>query len=113
MTDPTRATEPAWQRSARRLVTSDAFQNAIVAVIIANAITIGVQTYDIPGWLDTVVEWVDRVFLGVFVVELVLRLAADGFRPTRFFRSGWNVFDFVVVAAAFVPGLPTTALCCG
>src|ERR671914_2121372 len=105
MTDPTRAREPAWQLSARRLVESDTFQNAIVAVIIANAITIGVQTYPVPGWLDTLIEWTDRVFLGVFVVELVLRLAADGFRPTRFFRSGWNVFDFVVVAGAFLPGI--------
>jgi voltage-gated sodium channel len=105
MTDPTQAREPAWQRSARRLVESDTFQNAIVAVIIANAVTIGVQTYPIPGWLDTLIEWTDRVFLGVFVVELVLRLAADGFRLTRFFRRGWNVFDFVVVAAAFIPGI--------
>ena len=104
MTDQTRA-EPAWQRSVRRLVTSDAFQNTIVAVIILNAITIGVQTYVIPGWLHTLLEWADRVFLGVFVVELVLRFAADGFRPTRFFRSGWNVFDFLVVAAAFIPGV--------
>ena len=70
-----------------------------------NAITIGVQTYPIAGWLHTLIEWTDRVFLGVFVVELVLRLAADGFRLTRFFRRGWNVFDFVVVAAAFIPGI--------
>src|SRR3712207_7149823 len=97
--------EPAWQRSARRLVTSDAFSNTIVAVIIANAVTIGVQTYPISGWLHSLIEWTDRLFLAVFVVELVLRMAADGFRLTRFFRSGWNVFDFGVVAAAFVPGI--------
>jgi hypothetical protein len=62
MTDPTRAREPAWQLSARRLVESDTFQNTIVAVIIADAITIGVQTYPIPGWLHTLTEWTDRVF---------------------------------------------------
>jgi hypothetical protein len=90
-------------------VTSDAFQNTIVAVIILNAITIGVQTYAIPGWLHTLLEWADRVFLGVFVVELVLRFAADGFRPTRFFRSGWNLFDFLVVAAAFIPGVSSNS----
>jgi voltage-gated sodium channel len=104
MTDPQRP-EPGWQASARRLVGSAAFGNLIVAVIVLNAVTIGVQTYPIPGWLNTGIEWLDRVFLAVFVVELVLRLAADGFRPDRFFRSGWNIFDFVVVAAAFVPGL--------
>ena len=105
MTDETHAHAAAWQRSVRRLVDSDAFQNTIVAVIIVNAITIGVQTYPIPGWLNTLVEWADRVFLGVFVVELALRFAADGFRPTRFFRSGWNIFDFLVVAVAFIPGV--------
>jgi voltage-gated sodium channel len=108
MTDQTRA-DPAWQRSARRLVSSEAFQNSIVAVIILNAITIGVQTYPIPGWLHTLIELADRVFLGVFVVELVLRFAADGFRPTRFFRSGWNIFDFLVVAAAFLPGVSSNS----
>ena len=97
--------EPRWQAAARRLVESAAFGNLIVVVILLNAVTIGVQTYSIPGWLDTGLEWADRIFLGVFVVELVLRFAADGFRPQRFFRSGWNIFDFVVVAAAFVPWL--------
>jgi voltage-gated sodium channel len=90
-------------------VDSDTFQNAIVAVIIANAITIGMQTYPIPGWMHTSLEWADRVFLGVFVVELVLRMAADAFRPTRFFRRGWNIFDFIVVAAAFIPGIASNS----
>ena len=34
-----------------------------------------------------------------------MRIAAYGRTPWRFFRSGWNVFDFVIVAVAFVPGL--------
>lgn len=105
MTDQTPRPIAAWQRSARRLVESDTFQNTIVAVILVNAITIGVQTYPIPIWLHALLESADKVFLGVFVVELLLRLAADGFRLTRFFRNGWNVFDFLVVAAAFVPGI--------
>jgi voltage-gated sodium channel len=105
MNDQTNTRVAAWQHSIRRLVASNAFQNTIVAVIILNAIAIGVQTYPIPGWLNTLVELVDWVFLGVFVVELALRFAADGFRPTRFFRSGWNIFDFLIVAVAFIPGL--------
>jgi voltage-gated sodium channel len=72
MTDPVRS-EPGWQASARRLVESTAFGNLIVAVILLNAVTIGVQTYAIPAWLHTGLEWADRLFLVVFVVELVLR----------------------------------------
>ena len=41
----------------------------------------------------------------VFVVELALRIGAYGRRPWDFFRDGWNVFDFVVIAIAFVPGV--------
>jgi voltage-gated sodium channel len=35
----------------------------------------------------------------------VIRILAYGSRPQDFFKGGWNVFDFVVIAAAFVPGL--------
>jgi voltage-gated sodium channel len=40
---------------------------------------------------------------------LAIRIAAYGSRPQRFFADGWNVFDFVVIGAAFVPGLRENA----
>ena len=40
----------------------------------------------------------------VFVIELAVRFIAHGSRPQDFFRDGWNVFDFIVVTAALVPG---------
>jgi voltage-gated sodium channel len=43
----------------------------------------------------------DHLCLAVFVVELALKLAA--YRG-KFWRSGWNVFDFAVVAVALAPG---------
>jgi voltage-gated sodium channel len=39
----------------------------------------------------------------VFVAELALRLLACWPRPGRFFRDGWNVFDFVIVALSLLP----------
>ena len=51
----------------------------------------------------------NEVILGIFVVELFIRFAATGFKPRVYFRSGWNVFDFVVVTAGFVPGLRENA----
>ncbi|MBA2261790.1 MAG: ion transporter, partial [Solirubrobacterales bacterium] len=56
-----------------------------------------------------VLSVVDNVFLGIFVVELAIRIVAYGRRPQDFFRGGWNVFDFVVVTAAFLPGLRENA----
>ena len=99
------ATGRRWERAARRLVDSAAFQNTIVAVIVFNGLTIGIQTYPIPGWLHLAIEFTDQVILGVFVLELILRFAADGARPRVFFRSGWNIFDFLVVSVAFLPGV--------
>ena len=43
---------------------------------------------------------INQVVLAVFVVEILVKLYAFGF---RFFRSGWNVFDFLVVGIALVP----------
>ena len=45
------------------------------------------------------------VFYAVFVVELILRFASYGRRPQDFFRSGWNVFDLVVIGAAAIPAI--------
>jgi voltage-gated sodium channel len=90
----------------QRLVDSTAFNNTIIAVIVANAVVLGLQTY--PGIVDRygrTLDVLNGVFLAVFVVELTLRIASYGRRPQDFFRNGWNVFDFVVIGAAFVPGV--------
>jgi voltage-gated sodium channel len=90
----------------QRLVDSHAFNTAIIAVIVANAVVLGLQTY--PGIVEDYGDTLDLlngVFLAVFVVELGLRIGSYGRRPLNFFGSGWNVFDFVVIAAAFVPGV--------
>jgi voltage-gated sodium channel len=93
-------------RTCAALADSVAFNIAIFAVIIANAVVLGLETY--PGAVretGDLLAILNDVFLGVFVVELAIRLTAFGSRPVGFFRSGWNVFDFVVVLAAFLPGL--------
>ena len=43
------------------------------------------------------------------MVELAIRIAAFGRRPQDFFKDGWNVFDFIVIGAAFLPGLRDNA----
>jgi voltage-gated sodium channel len=43
----------------------------------------------------------DKICLAIFLVEIGIKLAA--YRG-RFWRSGWNVFDVLVVAIALVPG---------
>lgn len=96
----------SFAQTAGRIVESDAFTYFIAGVILLNAAVLGLETYDrIDREAGGTLELANDVFLGIFVLELLLRFASYGSRPQDFFRSGWNVFDLVVVGAAFVPGL--------
>jgi len=73
----------------------------IIGVIILNAVTLGLETdADIMKHYGSMVHALDVTALGIFVVEITLRLLGHGW---RFFRDPWSVFDFVVVAIALVP----------
>jgi voltage-gated sodium channel len=90
----------------KRIADSKRFQNTILGVIVVNALTLGLQTYNgIESEYGDVLTIIDETCLGIFCVELAIRIGAFGRRPQDFFKSGWNVFDFVVIGAVFLPGL--------
>ncbi len=86
----------------RTLVDSAAFNHFIVAVILLNAVLIGLSTYlEDPAALRTVAV-IEAACILIYMVELVLRFMAR--RSTAaFLRDGWNIFDIVIIAAALVP----------
>ncbi len=78
------------------------FGRFITLVIVANAVLLGMETS--PTLMDSMgglIKALDRLCLAIFVVEIVLKLFA--YRG-QFFRNGWNLFDFVIVGIALVPG---------
>ncbi len=76
-------------------------RNFVVGVIIFNAVILGLETSDeVMAQAGSTVLMLDRICLAVFVVEIALKLFAHG---GRFFRNGWNIFDFAIVAVALVP----------
>ncbi|MGC4806774.1 ion transporter [Micromonospora sp. DT233] len=81
------------------------FEIAIVMVILANGVVLGVETYPDLGPARGLLGWLEGAFRAAFVAEIAVRMMAYGRRPLDFFRHGWNVFDFLVIAAIFVPGL--------
>jgi voltage-gated sodium channel len=84
-----------------RFVESNAAQKTIIALIVLNAITLGLETSEtIMQEIGPLLVALDRVFLTIFVVEIALRIAAHGL---KFFRDPWSVFDFAVVAIALLP----------
>jgi voltage-gated sodium channel len=98
---------PAPRRNAAaRLVDSTLFLAVVVGTIAVNAVVLGLQTYEEleDRWGSTLLA-INAACVGVFIVELAIRMAAYWPKPFQFFRNGWNIFDFVVVAATFVPGI--------
>jgi voltage-gated sodium channel len=90
-----------WRGGLKRFFADARVQAVIIALIILNAITLGLETSaSIMDQFGSTLLLVDRIILAVFVLEIVLRLAAHGW---RFFRDPWSVFDFVVVAIALMP----------
>ena len=83
------------------LVERNAFVNGIAAMILLNAVTLGLETDDhISAEYGAALHVVDLVILGIFVIEILLKLFAY---RLSFFRAGWNVFDFGIVAIALIP----------
>jgi type III secretory pathway component EscS len=100
---------PAWKRlqlSVRRLVVHPVFEWLIVAVIVAAAITSGVNqegnTRELPAWADDL----QLAFLILFAVELGVRFLAHFDKHLSFFTGKdkwWNIFDTCVVIVGLVP----------
>lgn len=93
----------------RKLVESPRFTGFITAVILFNAITLGLKTWqqamDAAGSLLVAI---DRIVLAIFVFEMLAKLAVY---RLGFFRSGWNIFDFTIVGIALIPSAgPLTVL---
>jgi voltage-gated sodium channel len=96
--------------ACRRIVDSSWFDPLMLGVIAVNAVTLGLETYDtIDAAVGAQLHLANEIILGLFVVELLIRMGAHAEHPAGFFRSGWNVFDFVVIAASFVPGVRENA----
>lgn len=73
----------------------------IIGVIIFNAILLGMETSTtLMAAAGPLIIALDKACLTIFVVEIAIKLFALG---PRFFRSGWNVFDFLIVGIALVP----------
>ncbi len=82
-------------------IESDRIQHFIVTLIVINAVTLGLETsQSLMARHGELLHALDRLILAVFVVEILIKLYAQGL---GFFRRAWNVFDFLVVGIALVP----------
>jgi len=82
------------------------FQRTILAVILVAAVVVGLETYPhiVERW-GTLLHAIDRVVIGIFVIEALMKMGAHGRQPWRYFRDPWNCFDFTIVVLCLIPAI--------
>lgn len=90
-----------WRERLRLIVEDGRFQRFIIAVIVANAITLAMETSpSMVAGTGSLLHVLDTITLTIFVIELLAKFAAYG---PSFLRDPWNIFDLIVVGIALVP----------
>lgn len=92
-----------WQQRFETLRSNKFFEAFVIAIIVVSALVIGAKTYEeetsrFEQWL----LYLDQAITVFFLVEILIRIAAEG-SLVRFFKRGWNIFDFVIVTASLIP----------
>ena len=87
--------------SIKKILENKYFVTFITIVIIVNAITLGLETSSkIKAEFGVILSLIDRVALSIFTIELISKIAVY---KLRFFKDGWNIFDFLIVAVSLIP----------
>ncbi|MDK1473989.1 ion transporter [Streptomyces sp. 549] len=95
---------------ADRLTSARWFSAVVLATILGNAVTLGVETYAglAQRWHGPLTT-LENLFMAAFALEVALRAAAHADRPRDFFREPWNVFDLTVLLVAQIPAVQSNA----
>jgi len=85
----------------KALIESNRFTQFITALILVNAVTLGLETsQNIMASHGPWLLLLDRSILAVFCIEIALKLYVY---RLSFFKSGWNIFDLSIVAISLIP----------
>lgn len=90
-------------RSMQKMADSNWFKTGIIWVILANAVTFAIATYDLSETTELWLERGEMLFLAIYVVEMLIRLAAYRFNLVKFCASPFQAFELAIVVAAFLP----------
>ena len=92
----------SWQSRFYTLRSNKMFELLVISIIIFSALVIGAKTYEIPeevSRLITVLDWGITLF---FLAEITIRFLAEE-NKKNFFKSGWNIFDTLIVVVSVIP----------
>jgi ion transport protein len=89
------------RRRVKKLVEGKNFDFLIMSLICMDAVILGLMTSDAMNrFFEGGLFILDRLFMAIFIIEMIMKIFAFG---KKFFKSGWNVFDFAVIAISSVP----------
>ncbi|BCD98513.1 voltage-gated sodium channel [Marinagarivorans cellulosilyticus] len=78
------------------------FEWFVISIIVFSALVIGVKTYPIPPFVNNLVIILDWLITVIFLIEIVIRFLAEPVKR-NFFKSGWNIFDTLIVTISLIP----------
>ena len=97
---------------AQDIVASSTFDWIITGVILLHALALALEAtpavVSIGGRYDDILEQgtfrsIQNIVVAVFIIEAALRLIAVYPRPQKYFRDGWNCFDFAIIILSVLP----------
>ena len=90
------------QQKFNRLRSNKIFETFVISIIIFSALVIGAKTYEIsPGTLS-IVRLLDWFITLIFLAEITVRFLGEECK-SQFFKSGWNIFDTLIVIICLMP----------
>lgn len=85
-----------------KLKENKVFEMIVISVIIASALEVGIKTYDLSNGVMNITRFLDVFITVFFIFELSVRFLAEK-NKSQFFKSGWNIFDTLVVIISLIP----------
>ncbi|MDG6777469.1 ion transporter [Thiomicrorhabdus sp. zzn3] len=91
-----------FQLNFQRIRDNKLFEIFVITIILFSSLMIGIRTYQLHPIAENVLAFLDYAVTLFFLVEILIRMAAEP-RLRDFFKKGWNVFDFVIVVVSLIP----------
>ena len=90
------------QGSLNRLRANKLFEGFVIAVILFSAVLIGAKSYQLNERFLAVLHILDWFITIFFLVEILIRFLGEP-QKRNFFKSGWNIFDTIIVTVSLIP----------
>eukprot|EP01012_Entosiphon_sulcatum_P001229 TRINITY_DN10227_c0_g1_i2.p1 TRINITY_DN10227_c0_g1~~TRINITY_DN10227_c0_g1_i2.p1 ORF type:complete len:1748 (-),score=254.68 TRINITY_DN10227_c0_g1_i2:23-5266(-) len=97
---PKRRPETCYSPRMYDIVTNKRFEKIVYCAIIINMIFISLEHYQQPAWLGTMLRSANYVFVSLFTLEMIAKVAA--LNPLGYLKVGWNRFDCVILILSWV-----------